>query len=194
MQNAMRIAMMGGKRLPYDAEVEYLEATHTQLIDTGYVLSESDRIVVEVYFQADDNRGDKVVLGVSNPKLWITSGLCRFNGENYADIKPIIKLGAWNIVALDKDYCTCNGTTVSMSKGTFMNNSLSLWLFGANGGTVANTNGRISSFEVYRSGVLTCDYIPVRKDGVGYMYDRVSSKFFGNAGTGAFIIGPDKTT
>ena len=25
MQNAMRIAMMGGKRLPYDAEVEYLQ-------------------------------------------------------------------------------------------------------------------------------------------------------------------------
>lgn len=28
---------------------------------------------------------------------------------------------------------------------------------------------------------------------VGYMYDRVSGELFGNAGTGAFVIGPDKT-
>ena len=36
------------------------------------------------------------------------------------------------------------------------------------------------------------DMIPVRKDGVGYMYDRVSGELFGNQGTGAFLIGPDK--
>ena len=37
--------------------------------------------------------------------------------------------------------------------------------------------------------------IPVRKDGVGYMYDKISGQLFGNAaGTGAFVIGPDKTT
>ena len=38
------------------------------------------------------------------------------------------------------------------------------------------------------------DFIPVRVVTVGYMYDRVSGQLFGNAGTGAFIIGPDKTT
>ena len=38
------------------------------------------------------------------------------------------------------------------------------------------------------------DFIPVRKDGVGYMYDKISGQLFGNAGTGAFVIGPDKTT
>ena len=34
--------------------------------------------------------------------------------------------------------------------------------------------------------------IPVRKDGVGYMYDTVSGQLFGNIGTGNFILGPDK--
>ena len=39
------------------------------------------------------------------------------------------------------------------------------------------------------------DLIPVRKGSFGYMYDRVSGKLYGNAaGTGAFVIGPDKTT
>lgn len=42
--------------------------------------------------------------------------------------------------------------------------------------------------------VLTRDYIPVRVDTTGYMYDKVSSTLFGNAGTGDFILGNDKTT
>ena len=42
-------------------------------------------------------------------------------------------------------------------------------------------------------------FIPVRftnEDGVseGAMYDKVSGKLYRNAGTGAFIIGPNKTT
>lgn len=39
---------------------------------------------------------------------------------------------------------------------------------------------------------MKMDFIPVRKGNVGYMFDRVSGQLFGNAGTGAFIIGPDK--
>ena len=48
-------------------------------------------------------------------------------------------------------------------------------------------------FEVIRDGEKVADIIAVRKDGVGYMYDRVSGQLFGNSGTGAFIVGPDKT-
>jgi hypothetical protein len=36
------------------------------------------------------------------------------------------------------------------------------------------------------------DFIPVRIGNVGYMYDKVSGKLFGNTGTGNFILGPDK--
>ena len=185
-----------GAPLPYDAEVEYLESTGTQWIDTGYVLSASDRIVVQAYFQTDDYTGNKLLLGVSDPKLWITSGLCRFNGENHASINNLCKHGAWNSISIDKDYCTCNGTAVHMSEGTFLDNSLSLWLFSANAASesLSKTNGRISSCKIYHSGVLVRDYIPVRVGMVGYMYDRVSGQLFGNQGTGAFIIGPDKTT
>ena len=185
-----------GAPLPYDAEVEYLESTGTQWIDTGYVLSASDRIVVQAYFQTEDNTGTKLLLCVSDPKLWITSGLCRFNGENHASINNLCKHGAWNSISIDKDYCTCNGTAVPMSEGTFLDNSLSLWLFSANAASesLSKTNGRISSCKIYHSGVLVRDYIPVRVGMVGYMYDRVSGQLFGNQGTGAFIIGPDKTT
>ena len=42
--------------------------------------------------------------------------------------------------------------------------------------------------------VLVRDYIPVKKDGVGYLYDKVSGQLFGNANSeGAFVCGPVKS-
>ena len=43
------------------------------------------------------------------------------------------------------------------------------------------------------NGTVERKLIPVRKDGVGYMYDVVSGELLGNAGTGTFTIGPDKS-
>ena len=50
---------------------------------------------------------------------------------------------------------------------------------------------RCFSSKIYQLGVLVRDFIPVRKGTVGYLYDRVSGKLFGNAGTGAFTYGND---
>jgi hypothetical protein len=67
----------------------------------------------------------------------------------------------------------------------------------ANSSTVPPTSlgiGRIASFSVTdaATGEKIQDLIPVRKDGVGYMYDKVSGNLLGNSGTGDFVIGPDK--
>lgn len=56
----------------------------------------------------------------------------------------------------------------------------------------ATSSVRIYAFRVVRDGALYLDLIPVRQGKKGFMYDRVSGKLFGNAGTGEFIIGPDK--
>lgn len=37
------------------------------------------------------------------------------------------------------------------------------------------------------------DFIPVRIGTKGYLYDKVSKRLFGNAGTGSFTLGPDIT-
>ena len=47
---------------------------------------------------------------------------------------------------------------------------------------------RIKWFKIHNK----ADLIPVRVGNVGYMYDKISGKLFGNAGTGSFILGPDK--
>jgi hypothetical protein len=50
----------------------------------------------------------------------------------------------------------------------------------------------IRSFQIFgANGEALRDYIAVRKNGVGYLYDRVSGALFGNDGTGAFSFGSD---
>ena len=55
----------------------------------------------------------------------------------------------------------------------------------------ANLVGKIYVVQIWDDGVLVRDFIPVRVGNVGYMYDRVSGRLFGNAGTGAFGYGND---
>ena len=52
---------------------------------------------------------------------------------------------------------------------------------------------RIYNAKVKSDGKVILDVIPVKINSIGYMYDRVSRQFFGNTGTGDFILGPDKT-
>ena len=193
---AARIGTMAqsGKQLPYDAEVEYLESNGNQYIDTEFVIAATDRVVVRAFFNASDNLGSRILLGIGNPELWVTTGICRFNNENSCKIKNAIVLDAWNDISIDKDLCIVNTITFNMSLGTFIDNFLSLWLFAGNKSTANGTNGRIASCKIYRSSFLVRDYIPVRVGSIGYMYDRVSGQLFGNQGSGAFIIGQDKTT
>ena len=52
---------------------------------------------------------------------------------------------------------------------------------------------KVYGFKIWNTtGTLLRDMIPVRKDGVGYMYDKVTNQLYGNSGSGAFVLGPDK--
>ena len=55
---------------------------------------------------------------------------------------------------------------------------------------------KISYCKIYVNDVLTYDFIPVRKNGVGYFYEKVTGELWGigakgGKGTGNFVIGPD---
>jgi hypothetical protein len=51
---------------------------------------------------------------------------------------------------------------------------------------------KLGNAVIRKNGAVVRDFIPVRVGNVGYLYDKVSKKLFGNAGTGSFILGPDK--
>ena len=76
-------------------------------------------------------------------------------------------------------------------------NDYPIFLFAQNsGGSVAGRSNsqylRIKWCKLYDGMTLLRDFIAVRKNGVGYMYDRVSGQRFGNADvSGAFTYGND---
>ena len=56
-----------------------------------------------------------------------------------------------------------------------------------------DTPVRIAGVKMWdANNVLIRDFIPVVKDGIGYMFDKVEKKLYGNLGEGQFGIGPVK--
>lgn len=47
------------------------------------------------------------------------------------------------------------------------------------------------SFKITVGNNVVYDLIPVRKDGVGYLYDKIGGGMYGNVGTGSFTYGSD---
>lgn len=195
--------------LPYDAEVEYLESTGTQWIDTGILCVDGQ--MTSARFRFTQPNSTEYLFGVSLARTAFYHIGHYFNpgygGEAFSLASYSAHLVAeadssWHEAVLDStsgnrhvvfDDAVTPDTSTYTSPG-----SLSLVLFArrTNSATVSNyAHAQVSSCSIRdtSTGELIQDLVPVRKDGVGYMYDRVSGQLFGNAGTGAFVIGPDKS-
>lgn len=197
----LRNALMAGKRLPYDAEVEYLQSSGTQYIDTGFIPSSNTS--VEIGYKTADAQLNTVLFGCRVTYsdrsfcVWANAnGKIRFDySANSMDNKdgpnPIV--GSWVQIAKRKERNFVNGTEYTANAtNTFACNG-NAYLFAMNDNGTANwlISAQISYCKIWDNNVLVRDYIPVRKGTVGYLYDRVSGKLFGNAGTGDFVLGPD---
>ena len=89
---------------------------------------------------------------------------------------------------------------VSLGLRNFNSTNIGNFCLGSRGTVELSTNPqygytqtRFYSCKIYTNNVLVFDGIPVRKNGVAYIYDRVSGRLCGNAGaTGTSITyGPD---
>lgn len=188
--------------LPYDAEVEYLESTGTQWIDTGVVYQNNYDIDCNFACSATGS-ASRFVFGVygnglnrqvaantisnwhtASANLYLYKGSLHTGVANNAVNNIRLRGMQWNYNGTDYD----SPWTFDASEGKTM------YLFAANNlGTASYFfTGRIYSFKIWdANGTLVRDFIPVRKGTVGYLYDRVSGRLSGNAGTGAFGYGQD---
>lgn len=183
---------------PYDAEIEYLEGTGTQYINTNYTLLASDSVNVEMKvmqtrattdicfyfcqsFQSNHRFGAYSNASNKYASVYRTSWIAS-NTNTDTNIHTLI----WNNGKLYRDgtlLCSPSSTTISEPSGTLTINSYG--------------NGNINKCRYYyikitKNNELIFDFIPVRVGNVGYLFDKVSKQLFGNSGTGNFILGPDK--
>lgn len=186
--------------LPYDAQVEYLESSGTQYIDTGIVPNDETGFYIRAYCKTSG--GNHVCFGARGNSstdsrcwinfstaiefswnTWISSGV-----SNYTNTWVEIEHNLFNSRTGKLD-----GVVKRSDYPTLASIAYNLYLFASNtvGTTSLQFTGRISSFKISQGSDVVMDMIPVRKKSVGYMYDQVSGQLFGNAGGGSFTLGND---
>lgn len=216
MNQAGRVAMMRGVRLPYKKRVEYLESTGTQYIDTGFPLSSDCRAVANWTPMGVSSGTSAYAFGAYSNNMNFGVNVAVQFGDEYVVWKnestsTNASGGLTNVrhtIDLSSSGAYRNGTLVYTPSGTFTSNK-NAYLFWANGTGQGKAIARIYFVQFYSNGVLVRDFIPVRftnENGVseGAMYDRANPTvgmnpdgsartdgLYRNRGTGAFLYGND---
>jgi hypothetical protein len=165
--------------LPYDAEVEYLQSSGTQWIDTGYRSNNDDDF--QFICEIEGNVGFSGSNGNLQMDFRYSSTIRRtyrvVHSKNYG---PVTYLDGGQILV--QSYHTYNGYIIA------------LFALGASASGVGNfATIKLFSSKLIINDVVVRDYVPVRVGTTGYLYDKVSGTLFGNDGTGNFAIGNDIT-
>ena len=224
--NLMSLARSGGKFLklfgdrkmmkilPYDAEVEWLESTGTQYIDTG--IYAVNNIIVEGSVITVD------YTAIDTPRIIIGTDFTG-SGSTFVIRQPssfeknslMVMFGGWwttnpRNASLDSGVVTTfrydregkifvvNGTIVDTPAPSDFSQHKILIGKTMKPGYSKYPSLKTVHIKIYIGYDPVRDFIPVRftnerGETEGAMYDKVSGQLYRNAGTGAFVIGPDKT-
>nr|DAJ75853.1 MAG TPA: hypothetical protein [Caudoviricetes sp.] len=190
-------------------QVEYIESTGTQYIDTNYLFNNVD---LEIKFQSSsDYPTEQILLGGRDYAGSITESK-DFTIWLHADKN---KIGIHNM-KIDTKYQDCASflepsileyKVNNLENEIYMNNTLvysfsgidtnvcekSTYLFGARTDDYLDSRtfkGKIYYLKVSKDNEIVKYYIPCKNSNneIG-MYDLVTNTFFGNSGTGTFVAG-----
>lgn len=196
---------MGGKNLPYDAEIEYIQINQFQYINLPVRVTSN--LISEIDCTIDNTSGAFILWNryqTPNPqyaysiafnqpytdnKLRVDYG----NGDSYLNYFNIRKFIGNAHIIFGNGKLIVNDTELVLNNSTQQFTSpLDCYRIGLNFVSEYNSPWKLVHLSISKNDTLIFDGIPVRVGNIGYMYDKVSGQLFGNAGTGEFILGPDK--
>ena len=181
--------------IPYDAEIEYLEGTGTQWIDT--LIHPTTGYGFELYGGFTEFNNNEFFGGGNN---WDNGlGICTHEAKTYGVIvgtTEVCTLSAQNNVMhlfrVNSDGTVYVDNECKGQSGTQMpEGNYTMYIFN-HSSTRAIRKAKIYYCKIFNSNGLVFDGIPVRVGQVGYMYDKISRQLFSNEGSGNFVLGPDK--
>ena len=191
---------VSGPKLPSGyTELEYIQSSGTQYIDTRFIPTSNTKISID--FQVLSVVADDTIIGTINPNCVI--------GYNTTEIYAGFKLGTGTSIAIATTVTSRH--TAELSNGVFkvdaqqksfdqvtgFPHTLTALIFashysGISDGAYGKCAAKVYSAKIYESGVLVRDFIPCKNaSGVVGMWDDVNSVFYQNAGSGTFIAGPE---
>lgn len=184
-------------RLPEGyTELEYIQSSGTQYIDTGFKPNQDTRVVMDLQLTAADKTqyafGCRSSEGGAAPYFGLlfrpaSTGVRSDYGSTQ---QTFSQTATTNRITIDrnKNITAIGSETVTHTAETF-SVDYTLQLFGTNDGGVYTwfLSGKFFSCQIYDNGALIRDYVPcqVVTGDIG-LYELVEGKFYSNAGTGVF--------
>lgn len=184
-------------------ELQYIESSGAQYIDAGFKPDQDTRVVMDFELLQIVGQYADPIFGV---RTSASSGAYYFwcpgyndsteryqSGYNASSTYPAVTRLGRHTVDKNKNVTTVDGVTTQTEYSAFTTNWNMLLFNSYNNGNLygQTTKMRLYSCTIHNNEVLIRDYIPCVDPGgnIG-LYDKVSGRFYGNAGTGAFIAGP----
>lgn len=194
--NVTSIAVDGGvlwKKYvaPKYTELEYIESTGTQWIDTGIVPTTTTDY--EFAGCITESAGTGWIAGTPtwvgvHKKLGTVAITQTSTGMTYKDVavNEAFTIGVFG----NQAYFNGVETNTLQRKNATMTLFLFAYHHTNNTGSI-NSKIRMQSFRIWDNGVLVRDFIPVLdSNNVPCMYDRVTAQLFYNQGSGEFVFKP----
>lgn len=179
-------------------QIEYLQCTGTQYINTGLTYSGTYYYTVDCEIN-DEN--DNEMFGMDHyysHSVFVWRSIYQIGTDRYNIVNTGISAGQRVNIIIDQSTKTISIDSLSHTfTGDFYPiNSVYPVLLGAYWSSWSDSifgygKGKIYSFKYYESGKLVRDMYPcIRKsDNKPGMYDIITNQFFTNSGTGEFITG-----
>ena len=194
--------VMPSSRLPEGyTEVQYIQSSGTQWINTGFKPNQNTRAALTV--DAKPSTAAEWLFGARNGNTDRTFGLLSFNSqyrsdynnstEEYSTVTPSGKF----TVDKDKNVTKFNGTIGVTARSGVFQCTYPMFLFANNNAGTAAGFGSFKLYvcQLYDNGNLIRDFVPcIDPTGAVGLYDQVEGKFYGNAGTDVFLAGPLRAT
>lgn len=194
----------GGSVLPEGyTQVEYIQSSGTQYVDTGFKPNQDTRVVMDFELLSINGQYADPIFGVRTSAtanayyLWCpgtASSNERYqSGYNNGSTYPAVTRVGRHTVDKNKNVTTVDGVTTEAAYAAFTTAWNMLLFQSYNNGNLYSqtTKMRLYSCQTYDNDTLIRDYIPcIDPSGEVGLYDTVDGLFYGNEGTGAFIAGP----
>lgn len=178
-------AVTPSSRLPEGyTELEYIQSSGTQYMDSGLALNKSDSYTYSILAQFSND-----AYGGANGYMQFMSGIA-------SGAKATIKVVYDGETHVERVYV--DDTQKSQTDWTSAYNGINvkigiLKMGDQNNGWFSGTPqiGKIFALTILNGGNLIRDFVPcIDPTGAVGLYDLIGQKFYGNAGTGVFLAGP----
>lgn len=201
--NLNRFGGIKGSSGPYSRELEYIEATGTQYIDTGVYITGAT-ITTEITVMPKSQGAVRYMFG-GRRAAGSKNYMCAVNSSNRIGYKvgsgSVVYFSGYNELntihtyKLDNGIFYRDGVVIDSScEGLTFTQDYKLPLLTIiSGGTYSTSNtfiGNLYACKMWDSGTLIRDFIPVLDNNmVACLYDKVNGNLYYNKGTGDFTAG-----